>query len=62
MRFAEEILTDDSRKIGHAALKAARKVIDKKLTIDPEAYGQRLHSPLHGLYKLKSSHIRIAYH
>lgn len=40
----------------------ARKAITKKLTEDPEQYGTRLHSPLHGLFKLKSSHMRVAYH
>jgi mRNA-degrading endonuclease RelE of RelBE toxin-antitoxin system len=40
----------------------ARAAIEKKLKVDPEKYGQRLHSLLHGLYKLKASHIRIAYH
>jgi mRNA-degrading endonuclease RelE of RelBE toxin-antitoxin system len=62
VRFAERILSEDLKKIGHAALEVARGAIDKKLKVDPEMYGQRLHSPLHGLYKLKSSHIRIAYH
>lgn len=62
MRFAGRILSEDLKKIGHAALEVARSTIDKKLKLDPEKYGQRLHSPLHGLYKLKSSDIRIAYH
>lgn len=56
------MLTDDLPPVGHAAYDAARKAILKKLTTDPEQYGERLHSPLHGLYKLKASHIRIAYH
>jgi mRNA-degrading endonuclease RelE of RelBE toxin-antitoxin system len=62
VRFAQRILVDDVKKVGHAALEIARAAIDKKLKLDPEKYGQRLHSPLHGLYKLKSSHVRIAYH
>jgi mRNA-degrading endonuclease RelE of RelBE toxin-antitoxin system len=62
VRFAQQILSDDLKKIGHAALEVARHAIDKKLKLDPEQYGQRLHSPLHGLYKLKSSNLRIAYH
>lgn len=62
MRYAQRILSDDLSKIGHAALEVARNTINKKLKLDPENYGQRLHSPLHGLYKLKSSDIRIAYH
>ena len=40
----------------------ARKAITKKLAAHPEQYGTRLHSPLHGLFKLKSSHMRVAYH
>lgn len=62
IRFAQRILADDVRKIGHAALELARTAIDKNLKVDPEKAGQRLRSPLHGLYKLTSSHIRIAYH
>lgn len=62
VRYAQGILSDDLNRIGHAALEVARNTIDKKLKLDPEKYGQRLHSPLHGLYKLKSSDIRIAYH
>jgi mRNA-degrading endonuclease RelE of RelBE toxin-antitoxin system len=62
VRFAERILAEDLKKIGRAALELARSAIDKKLKVEPERYGQRLHSPLHGLYKLKASHIRIAYH
>jgi mRNA-degrading endonuclease RelE of RelBE toxin-antitoxin system len=62
VRFAERILAEDLKKIGHAALELARSAIDKKLKVEPERYGQRLHSPLHGLYKLKASHVRIAYH
>ncbi len=48
-------------QIGHAAYERAKKAI-KKLTKAPEQYGEPLHAPLHGLYKLKSSHVRVAYH
>ena len=62
IRYAEEVLTKDVRGIGQAALVVARSTIEKKLKVDPEQYGARLHSPLHGLFKLKASHLRIAYH
>jgi mRNA-degrading endonuclease RelE of RelBE toxin-antitoxin system len=62
IRFAEAILTEDLAGIGHAALVVARNVIDKKLKVAPEQYGARLHKPLHGLWKLKTSHVRIVYH
>jgi mRNA-degrading endonuclease RelE of RelBE toxin-antitoxin system len=62
IRLAEAILTKDLAGIGHAALVVARGVIDKKLKVAPEQYGVRLHKPLHGLWKLKTSHVRIVYH
>lgn len=49
-------------RLGHVAYHAARKAIAKRLAIDPEHYGVRLHSPLHGLYKLRVSHVRVVYH
>ena len=61
VRVARRVLTDDVPQIGHAAFELARKAITKKLTKDPEQYGERLHAPLHGLYKLKASHVRVAY-
>lgn len=36
--------------------------IDRKLKVDPRQYGERLGPPLVGLFKLKTSHVRIAYH
>ncbi len=62
VRVAKRVLTDDVPEIGLAAYERAKKAIKKKLTTAPEQYGDRLHAPLHGLYKLKSSHVRIAYH
>ncbi len=62
MRVAKRVLTDDVPEIGHAAYERAKKAIKKKLTTAPEQYGEMLHAPLHGLFKLKSSQIRIAYH
>jgi mRNA-degrading endonuclease RelE of RelBE toxin-antitoxin system len=60
--YAKRILTEDLREIGHAALGNARKAIEKKLPVDPHQYGDGLRPPLDGIYKLKSSHVRVAYH
>jgi hypothetical protein len=30
--------------------------------VDPHQYGDGLRPPLDGIYKLKSSHLRVAYH
>jgi mRNA-degrading endonuclease RelE of RelBE toxin-antitoxin system len=60
--YAKRILTVDLREIGHAALGNARKAIEKKLPVDPHQYGDGLRPPLDGIYKLKSSHVRVAYH
>jgi len=47
---------------GHAAFDRAKKAIQKKLPIDPHEYGDGLRLPLDGIYKLKSSLVRIACH
>ena len=62
VRVAARVLTEDVSRIGRDTYERAKKAIQKKLTLDPEQYGERLHSPLHGLYKLKSSNIRVVYH
>lgn len=62
LRYSSEILTDDIHGIGHAALARARAACEKKLAADPVQYGEPLHAPLHGLYKIKVSHLRIVYH
>ena len=62
IRYAKRILSEDLREIGHAAFESARKAIRKKLPIDPHQYGDGLRPPLDGIYKLKSSHVRVAYH
>jgi mRNA-degrading endonuclease RelE of RelBE toxin-antitoxin system len=55
-------LDEDLEDIGHAAFEIARKAIMKKLPVDPHQYGDGLRPPLGGIYKLKSSHVRVAYH
>jgi mRNA-degrading endonuclease RelE of RelBE toxin-antitoxin system len=62
IRYARRILSEDVREIGHAALRTARKAIEKKLPVDPHQYGDGLRPPLDGIYKLKSSHVRVDYH
>lgn len=61
IRYSARILKDDLHEVGHAALEVAKKAVDKKLKTDPEGYGTNLHHPLHGLHKIKSSHLRIVY-
>lgn len=62
IRYARRILDEDIRSIGHAAFENAKKAIQKKLPVDPHQYGDGLRPPLDGIYKLKSSHVRVAYH
>ena len=62
VRLARRILTDDIPRVGHDAYERAKQAITKKSPVAPEQYGAPLHSPLHGLYKLKSSHARVVYH
>lgn len=62
IRFAARILSDDLPGVGHSAYEHAKKAIQKKLAVDPRQYGDGLRPPLDGIYKLKSSHVRIAYH
>ncbi len=62
LRFSARILDEDLEDIGHAAFEIARKAITKKLPVDPHQYGDGLRPPLGGIYKLKSAHVRVAYH
>ena len=61
VRVAARVLTEDVSRIGRDTYERAKKAIQKKLTLGAQQYGERLHSPLHGLYKLKSSNISLAY-
>ena len=62
LRYSQRILDEDLTEVGHAALAIAREACEKKLAIAPDQYGDPLRKPLHGLYKLKVSHVRIVYH
>jgi mRNA interferase RelE/StbE len=60
--YSPRILTDDLGEIGHAAYENAKKAIQKKLPVAPDQYGDGLGPPLEGIWKLKSSNVRVAYH
>jgi mRNA-degrading endonuclease RelE of RelBE toxin-antitoxin system len=62
LRFSVRILHEDLGNVGHAAYETAKKAIRKKLPVDPHQYGEGVRPPLDGIYKLKSSDIRVAYH
>ncbi|HZG44170.1 MAG TPA: hypothetical protein VEY93_14575 [Longimicrobium sp.] len=62
LRFSARIVDEDMADIGHAAFEIARKAITKKLPVDPHQYGDGLRPPLGAIYKLKTSHVRVAYH
>jgi mRNA-degrading endonuclease RelE of RelBE toxin-antitoxin system len=62
LRFSSRILDEDLGNIGHAAYETAKKAIRKKLPVDPHQYGEGVRPPLDGIYKLKSSNVRVAYH
>ncbi|HKP76228.1 MAG TPA: type II toxin-antitoxin system RelE/ParE family toxin [Longimicrobiaceae bacterium] len=63
-RFRVEFSSETSkelRKLGHAAAAEILAAIDKKLTVDPEAYGQPLRQDLKGYYKLAVGQWRVIY-
>ena len=62
IRYLSSVRDTDLETISTAAARAAQKAIDKKLKVDPQQYGEFLHRPLQGLYKLKTSSVRIVYH
>lgn len=62
VRYAKSVGETDLHMLSTSAIEAARKAIDKKLKVDPQQYGEFLHRPLQGLYKLKTSAVRIVYH
>ena len=62
IRFSKSVRETDLHTLSTPAIEAARKAIDKKLKVDPVQYGEFLHRPLQGFYKLKTSAVRIVYH
>jgi mRNA-degrading endonuclease RelE of RelBE toxin-antitoxin system len=62
IRFAKSVRDTDLHTLSTSAVEAAKKSIEKKLKLDPQQYGEYLHRPLQGLYKLKTSAVRIVYH
>ena len=61
IRYHRNVKDCDAPDMGHAAMQQVRKVIDKKLKVDPYNYGEPLRRDLKGLHKLKTSDMRIAY-
>lgn len=62
VRYVSGVRDTDLKVLSTSSAEAARKAIDKKLKVDPQQYGEFLHRPLQGLYKLKTSAVRIVYH
>ena len=59
--FLSSAVKRDFRRIGHAAARDVLRQINKKLTTDPEGYGERLHDALKGYHKLSVGDCRVVY-
>ncbi len=55
------VVRDDFRKIDQHDQRVILKTVFKKLTVDPEGYGERLHGALKEYWKLKVSDYRVIY-
>jgi len=55
------VLKEDFKKIDPPTQKLILKTIFKKLSIDPEGYGEKLKYGLKGYWKLKISDYRVIY-
>ena len=56
-----EKVREDFDRIGKNAALMISKTITKKLTVNPEQYGEKLAGDLKGLWKLKVSKYRVVY-
>lgn len=54
-------MEEDFRKINKHDQFIILKTINKKLSVDPEGYGEGLKHGLKGFWKLKISHYRVIY-
>lgn len=61
VEFADET-KKELRDLGHAAAVEILSAVDKKLTVDPEGYGDPLHKDLRGYFKLPVGQWRVVYH
>jgi mRNA interferase RelE/StbE len=57
----ERIFTEDFKKIDHTDQQLIIKAVRKKLTAEPEKYGQPLKGNLKGLWKLRVGQYRVIY-
>jgi mRNA interferase RelE/StbE len=61
VEFADET-KKELRDLGHAAAIEILSAVDKKLTVDPEGYGDPLRKDLQGYFKLPVGQWRVIYH
>jgi len=55
------VMEEDFQKINKHDQFIILKTINKKLSVDPEGYGEGLKQGLKGFWKLKISHYRVIY-
>lgn len=55
------VLKEDLQKLDAASQRVVLKAVRKKLTVDPEGYGEPLRGDLSGYWKLKISDFRVVY-
>jgi mRNA interferase RelE/StbE len=60
VEFADET-KKELRDLGHAAAVEILAAVEKKLTVDPEGYGDPLHKDLRGYFKLAAGQWRVVY-
>jgi mRNA interferase RelE/StbE len=61
VEFADET-KKELRDLGHVAASEILAAVEKKLTVDPEGYGDPLRKDLSGYYKLPVGQWRVVYH
>lgn len=61
MEFADET-KKELRDLGHVAASEVLAAVEKKLTVDPEGYGDPLRKDLIGYFKLAVGQWRVVYH
>jgi mRNA interferase RelE/StbE len=60
VKFTEDAY-NDVRKLDGSVKQKLRKIVDKKLSVDPSGYGNELRGPLAGLLKIKFDSHRVIY-
>jgi len=61
VRLHRLVLEEDFQDIDSGARKRILKAIQKKLTLNPNHYGQSLRGGLHGYWKLRVDDYRVVY-